>query len=265
MKENEKMCMTPEAARAEIEYLYEAGREAQKIAHELEAPTPFEAFGRQYVWVGGELRRVEPEHLVKPAPFQTYTLDGLIAYIQADVDGFFNHPERKCLVRVTNATTVEVLSPTTGYYQERSRLAYCEADTPSTRFGAYMASEEFQIMLQSNFLPSDNLALVLKLAGRLKKEQSMQVADDGVSQRVTVIDGVATVADVTVKNPVELVPIRTFREIEQPESPFVLRFNENAQVALFTGDGAAWRQMAVARIAEYLKNNLAGYNVEVIG
>lgn len=114
-------------------------------------------------------------------------------------------------------------------------------------------------------MPSENLSLVLKLAGCVKKEQSMQTADDGVSQRVTVNAGVATAADVTVKNPVQLTPIRTFREIDQPDSPFVLRFNENAKAALFTGDGAAWHMEAVARIAEYLRSNLAGYNVEVIG
>ena len=174
-------------------------------------------------------------------------------------------PARKCLVRVTDWRTVEVLTPTTGYYQERAVLACCSADVPQLRLGQYMEPEEFQIMLQTNLMPSDNLSLVLKLAGCVKKEQSMQTADDGVSQRVTVNAGVATAADVTVKNPVQLTPIRTFREIDQPDSPFVLRFNENAKAALFTGDGAAWHMEAVARIAEYLRSNLAGYNVEVIG
>ena len=89
--------------------------------------------------------------------------------------------------------------------------------------------------------------------------------DSATSWAGTVTNDNITVADVTVKNPVELTPIRTFREIEQPESPFVLRFDENGNCALFTGDGAAWRLLAVARIAEYLKNNLTGYNVVVIG
>ena len=265
MKEQEMLGLSPEAARAEIEYLYEAGKEAAETEARLAAPTAFEAFGLQYICLNGDLERVQPEKMIMPKSFSTYSLDGLIRYIQADVDGFFSDPARKCLVRVTDWRTVEVLTPTTGYYQERAVLACCSADVPQLRLGQYMEPEEFQIMLQTNFMPSENLSLVLKLAGCVKKEQSMQTADDGVSQRVTVNAGVATAADVTVKNPVQLTPIRTFREIDQPDSPFVLRFNENAKAALFTGDGAAWHMEAVARIAEYLRGNLAGYNVEVIG
>ena len=44
----------------------------------------------------------------------------------------------------------------------------------------------------------------------------------------------------------------------------MLRFNEEAQAALFTGDGSLWKLEAVSRIAEYLRNNLLGYNVKVI-
>lgn len=265
MEKKELQGVSPEAARAEIEYLYEKGREAEAEQNRLSEPMEFEAFGRQYIWENGELSRIQPDHMIAPKAFETYSLDGLIQYIQADVDGYFSSPDRMCLVRVTNATRVEVFTPVGGYYQERAQLALCDADVPQLRLGQYMEPEDFQIMLQANFLPSDNLALVLKLVGSVKKEQSMQTADDGVSQRVTVNAGVATAADVTVKNPVELTPIRTFREIEQPGSPFVLRFNENAKAALFTGDGAAWRMEAVGRIAEYLKSNLAGYNVVVIG
>lgn len=127
-----------------------------------------------------------------------------------------------------------------------------------------MDPETFQIMLQTCFEDSENRAKVLLLSGNLRKEQEITTADDGVSQRVTVNAGVASVAGVTVKNPVELTPFRTFREIEQPNSPFVLRFDENARAALFTGDGKSWQLEAVGRIAEYLRLMLAEYNVVVI-
>ena len=119
-------------------------------------------------------------------------------------------------------------------------------------------------MVQTCFEESENRAVVLKLAGSVRKEQSMQTADDGTSQKVTINTGVATASNVIVRNPVVLTPFRSFREVEQPESPFILRFNEDAQVALFTGDGSAWTLTAVARIKDYLKNNLYGENVEVI-
>ena len=118
--------------------------------------------------------------------------------------------------------------------------------------------------MQTRMLPSENRDTVLRLAGAIKAEQSMQTADDGFSQKVTIKRGVATVGDVVVKNPVELTPLRTFFEVEQPTSPFVLRFNDQANVALFEGDGGAWRLQAVRNIKEWLVRALSDCNVEVI-
>jgi hypothetical protein len=56
----------------------------------------------------------------------------------------------------------------------------------------------------------------------------------------------------------------TFREVEQPESPFVLRFNEDGNAALFTGDGSKWKLEAVSAIRKYLEEALAGTNVDII-
>lgn len=120
-------------------------------------------------------------------------------------------------------------------------------------------------MAMTGFVPSDNLDKVLALVGNLKKEQGMHLADDGVSQRVTVQTGVATVGEVTVKNPVTLTPYRTFREVRQPSSPFVLRVNADGEAALFTGDDAAWKLEAVRNVTEYLREALEGCNVVVIG
>ena len=53
-------------------------------------------------------------------------------------------------------------------------------------------------------------------------------------------------------------------EVEQPESPFILRFNENANAALFEGDGGAWKLRAVENIRAWLAGKLEGCNVEVI-
>lgn len=54
-----------------------------------------------------------------------------------------------------------------------------------------------------------------------------------------------------------LKPYRTFREMDQPESPFVLRVwkdNEGVRLAVFEADGGAWkikaRENAAARLRE---------------
>lgn len=259
--------ITPEAARAEIEYLLKFGTEAQRAREEAKKPQTFNFGGEEWLYSDGRIQRYEPakpDKLVRPGTFETFSLDGLIDYIISDVDNIFDDGGYRHIVRVTSPTRVEVISPVTGYWKERITVAICDAVVPDIMFGRYMDTDDFQIMVQTCFEDSENRAKVLLLAGNLKKEQSMQTADDGVSQRVTVNAGVCTVADVTVKNPVTLTPFRTFREVKQPASPFILRFNEEARAALFTGDGSVWKLEAVARIKEYLKAKLDGYGVEII-
>lgn len=267
MKEINPQSITPEAARAEIEFLLKSGMKMQSDLNEAQRPQVFAVGDQTYISTGRNYERVKPvlpDKIVRPDVFTTFSLDGLINYIKSDVDCNFDNRDRRHIVRVTSPTKVEVISPVTGYWLERVIVAQCSAVVPEIQFGRYMDTDDFQVMVQTCFEDSENRAKVLLLAGSVRKEQNMQTADDGVSQRVTVNAGVCTVADVTVKNPVELTPYRTFHEVEQPESPFILRFNEEAQAALFTGDGSAWKLLAVARIGDYLKSNLQGYNVEII-
>ena len=187
-------------------------------------------------------RRPSPESLY------TFSLSGLVAFIRADVDGFFSEAGYRHIVHVHNERVVKILLKLTDKEMRRPSLATCIASNLEIPFGKFLAPEEFQIMVQTRILPGENRDTVLRLAGAIKAEQSMQTADDGFSQKVTIKRGVATVGDVVVKNPVELAPLRTFFEVEQPVSPFVLRFNEQANVALFEGDGGAWKLQAVRNI-----------------
>ena len=259
--------MTPEAVRAREEYLFSMGLGTQAKIDELKAPVLFkDQNGEQYIYCNGKYQRVEkrnPERIVKAEAFETFSLDGLIDYITADPEGMFTEDTRH-IVRVKSPTLVEVIAPQRGYWRERELVAYCKALVPEISFGRYMDTEQFQIMVQTCFMESENRALVLQVAGSVRKEQNMQTADDGVSQKVTINAGVSTAADVIVRNPVTLIPFRTFREVEQPESPFVLRFNEEGAAALFTGDGSKWKLEAVSAIRKYLEEALEGTNVDII-
>lgn len=251
---------TPEAARAEVEYLVRIGQE--KRAAE-EAVQVLEIDGEKWTAYKGRLERVKPPHPEKPDVFKAFSLSGLVDFIKADVDRIFEEGMPH-IVRVVSPKRVEVLSPMIGPYHERFIEAECDALVPDIPFGRFQGVDEFQIMLQSRFEDSANRALVLQLSGSLRTEQENKIADDGVSQKVTIKRGVATADDVTVKNPVVLKPLRTFYEVAQPESPFILRFNENANAALFEGDGGAWKLRAVENIRAWLAGKLEGCNVVVI-
>ncbi len=254
----------PDAVRAKEEYLVKTGIDIGTLRT---IPTVINIEGHSYIYQNGKWQLVDevlPKDPLGPITFNTFSLGGLVDFIRADIDGMFSDPTVRHLVSVQDARTVAVISPLTQHERKRFTIAQCQLDIQQIPFGRYLDAEEFQIMVQTRMLPSENRNTVLGLAGAIKSEQSMQTADDGFSQKVTIKRGVATVGDVVVKNPVDLYPIRTFFEVEQPSSPFVLRFNEQAQVALFEGDGGAWKLEAVQNIKKWLIDALRDCNVEII-
>lgn len=243
------------------QYLVSVGED---IAKAKEKPVVIEIENQQFLFFRGEYRPVTQIDPPFPDTFKAFSLQGLVEFIKTDVDGLFSNPASRSYVRVTDVDLVQILSSAFGYHKKRRTIAECRALVPAIPFDKYMDAEAFQIMVQTRFEESDNSATVLKLSGNLRNEQTLDTADDGFSQRVEIKKGVATIGNVTIKNPVELVPLRTFHEVEQPSSPFVLRFNADSEVALFEGDGGAWKIEAVKNISNWLRWQLAGCNVEII-
>lgn len=255
---------SPETARAVEEFLVNTGKH---MAEAENKPTEVNVNGRTYLYYDKRLVEIEgkkPEDPNEPYCVSTYSLSGLVDFIKADVDGKFLHEEKTSIVRVINPWDVEVVSAATGYGAHRYARVRCKADVPNISFGKHIETEDFQVMMQTCFLKSEPRDIVMQLAGSVKKEQSMQTSDDGMTQVVQVQTGVVTSGNVSIKNPVPLTPRRTFYEIEQVESPFVLRFDNNGRPALFEGDGGAWKTEAVHRIAQWLREQLAECNVVVI-
>jgi hypothetical protein len=243
------------------EYLIEVGKKLNKMENEHAVE---EIKGETYVFHNGRADRYAERDKESPRTLDVYSLGGLVDYIIADVDGLFKDPERRHIVRVTDVDTVEVISPIYGYGSKRDVVARCVQKPPRIKFDTYMPAEDFQIIVMTQFIESENRSMVLMLAGNLRDDQSVQTADDGFSQRVTIKRGVVQVGETTVKNPAELIPIRTFNEVTQPSSPFVIRFQEGNQVALFESDGGAWKIRAVEAIRDWLRERLQGCNVEII-
>ena len=85
----------------------------------------------------------------------------------------------------------------------------------------------------------------------------MTTRDNGVSQEVEARTGVSLKQLVQVKPRVQLRPYRTFLEVEQPESEFILRLDNDGNVGLFEADGGMWKMQAKASIVAYFEEKLA--------
>ncbi len=184
------------------------------------------------------------------------TLTSLIDYIKSDTDPT---DERKMLVHVVSPTEVKLISCLDSD-RKREVLIEVKADIPSFPFGKFINHEEFIIALQSKFIADDERDLVLRFAGTVEDGTVAQYGDDGITQKATVKQGISGKTDAIVPNPVNLIPYRTFQEVEQPDSNFIFRMKSDKYdgivCAIFEADGGAWKNEATRRIKEYLFKEL---------
>lgn len=191
----------------------------------------------------------------KYAPIlELQTLKSLVDYLKSDND-FIS--ARKLVVVVDSFYKVSVYDQVDFENGKRPQLVSVKATVPVIPFSNWRDQEEFNIMLQSMFINDADRNLVLDFASHLKIEKGSEAQDNGVTQTVTVRDGVASLAQAKTPNPVTLRPYRTFNEVEQPASQFVFRVNKSANLALFEADGGKWKLDAVKNISDYLKTELA--------
>lgn len=205
-----------------------------------------------------------PLHRVKEAKaaaITVSTLTGLVDYIKANVDNI----ESKLLIQVESPDRVKLYGPLNGD-REREMFILADAVLPNNiRYESFLDTEQFNIMLQSSFADKGDKEVLLKYTGLVRDEAVKTTGDNGISQKVTVKTGVASVAEAIVPNPVTLAPYRTFPEIEQPSSRFIFRMKDGPRAAIFEADGGAWRNTAILSIKEYLKKELEGIeSIEII-
>lgn len=139
------------------------------------------------------------------------------------------------------------------------RQVYYEAkatDVPGFQDG-FRGYEKAIIEIRSQFAPSEGVDYLLDLLSRISKEDGVTTTDNGVSQTVEARQGVSLKTMVQVKPRVPLRPFRTFQEVEQPESEFLLRLDENGNIGLFEADGGMWKLAARQTVKAFLDEQLA--------
>ena len=92
---------------------------------------------------------------------------------------------------------------------------------------------------------------------RIDVNQGVSSVDNGISLEVSVRTGAVLKEQQTVQPIVHLQPYRTFLEVEQPASDFLLRLDKDGRPALYEADGGAWKLEAKRNIAAYLGEQLA--------
>lgn len=194
------------------------------------------------------------------------SLTAIVDYIR-ECHGEF---ESDMIIHVVSPTRVRLIS-VLDKEREREVLFQSDAVVSGFRFDEWYDQERFMIGLQANFQMNDDLAAVMKMAGNIDSKNNQSFSDDGVTQVATITVGVAAKADAMVPNPVELIPYRTFQEVEQPASKFVFRIGDKGDPSfkIVEAQGGIWKNEAVKNIKNHLKEELAGaetgHRITIIG
>ena len=215
---------------------------------ELAAPTTYEIEGRTYS--SETLRRIDPPKY-KPEPITVTGLDSICKLVQNEAKAV----GRKIFIRIAAYNKVTVFSTYDDQY-ERSYLYRCEADTPSVTVDRYLGYENAVIELRSLYIPNEGSEYLLKLLGSITSESKVTSSDNGVTQTVEAKSGISLLQNVQVKSRVKLRPFRTFIEVEQPESEFLLRISGDGKIGLYEADGGAWKLEATRNVAAYFEKEL---------
>lgn len=196
-----------------------------------------------------------------------HSLLGFCAYVNSKFDGA---EKKDFMVVVNNEESVDLVSKIYGKDRVRETLLRAEiGSVDKFDFNTFMCQEEFAIQFRSLFVPNtkNDTDYVLQFASKLSGGTSISTEDDGITQQVGVKRGVSgnLVGKETARPIVRLAPYRTFREIKQPESEFLLRSriddNNVPKLALYEADGGAWKISAIHGIAEYIAQNCADVQI----
>lgn len=219
----------------------------EKIA-EMAAPKTYEVEGKTFA--SKALNLVEaPKHA--PREIEVTGLDSVCKLVRHEA----GKVGMKLFIQIKSYREVSVFS-TYGEEYRRFYLYKCAADTPSVTMGRFMAYENAVIELRSLYIPNDDTKYLLGLLSSISKESKVTSTDNGVTQKVEAKAGIALSSMVEIKPRVSLKPFRTFIEVEQPESEFLLRIDNDGCIGMFPADGGVWKLEATRNVAGYFEKEL---------
>ena len=226
------------------------------IAHIQKTTQPIiQQIGGSTFAINGDGRAVEIRPSIDhPDTLPLHSLEALVRMVQTEAANM----AAPLYITIPDHLTVRCFGqpdPDARYF----RQVYYEAratDVPGFRDG-FRGQDKAIIELRSRFAPGEGVNYLLDLLSRISKDSNVATTDNGVSQTVEARQGIALKTVEPLKPRVPLRPFRTFQEVEQPESEFLLRMDEEGNIGLFEADGGMWKLTARQTVKAFLEAKLA--------
>lgn len=182
------------------------------------------------------------------------SLDALVKMIRTEALKF----QQPLYVTIPSHMRVQCFSsPEAGFRYCRTMYYRVSAtDVPGWESSVQMGFEEAIIAMRTRFQPSTDSEYVLQLLNNISTGSKVTFNDNGVATTVVTSQGVSLATSTNIRPIVNLRPYRTFQEVDQPESPFLIRVSERA-IRFIEADGGMWKLKARQTVKEFLEAALA--------
>jgi hypothetical protein len=194
----------------------------------------------------------------RPETLQVSNLSSIVQFINENRDGV---KKDKLSIFVTSPTHVELRGPSEGESLARTLFVLAENTygVDPFPFGRFIETEAFIISLMTKFTADFDRDLVVKIASNLVAEASLKKEDTGATTKKTSSGGVINNSGEKDLPVAKLMPFRTFMQVPQPASLFIFRYKSDGEeigCTLIEADGGAWRDEAMANIADYFREKV---------
>lgn len=226
----------------------------EKIQEMAAKPERFSIDGHDYIMTpDGGYTEIKPE-LEYPEQITLSSLDALIQFVKREALNANDH----VFITIPNHETVCCFTePIKDLRWNRVYLYTAKAtDVPGWNKEVKMGFEEAMIALRTRFTPTPDTDYALRLLSSITTGGKVTFNDNGVATSIVTQKGIALQENTEIRPIVRLSPYRTFQEVPQPESQFLIRVSERA-ITIVEADGGMWKLQARRNIMQFLAAELA--------
>ena len=208
------------------------------------------------ITASGEAKKVT----ALPCPPDTITLTSLDALVKmVQTEAAIVEPNRPLFVTIPDHLTVQCFSRfdvTDNNHRQTYYIAKA-TDVPGWESKVQLPFEEAQIALRTRFQDTPDTQYAMRLLTEISTGARITFNDNGVATTVVTKKGIDLQANEAIRPIITLKPYRTFQEVEQPDSMFLIRISERG-ISFIEADGGMWKLRAREIVKKHLEERLAG-------
>ena len=217
---------------------------------EMTKPVIQEVEGRTFSVSADNIKEIRPT-LDRPDCLVLNSLDALVKLVKTEALQKYKTPIYLTIPNHMSVTCFSQPDDEMGWYERITYYTATATDVPGWEERTRLPFEEAMIALRTRFQPTNDTEYALKLLSEITTGAKITFNDNGVATSVVTKKGIDLQTNQAIRPIITLKPYRTFQEVEQPESQFLIRVSERG-ISFIEADGGMWKLHARETIKRYL-------------